>query len=73
MRTLADRYGFRILEDASHATGASYLGMPVGSRHSDISVFSLHAVKIITAAEGGIVLTNNEALAKRARHCVRMV
>lgn len=67
MRALADRYGFRILEDASHATGASYLGMPVGSRYSDISVFSLHAVKIITAAEGGIVLTNDETLAKRAR------
>lgn len=65
MRELADRYGFRILEDASHATGASYLGQPTGSRFADITVFSFHAVKIVTTAEGGIVTTQDKALAAR--------
>jgi UDP-4-amino-4,6-dideoxy-N-acetyl-beta-L-altrosamine transaminase len=67
MRELADRHGFRILEDASHATGASYDGHPVGSRYADISVFSLHAVKIITSGEGGMVTTNDAQLAERLR------
>jgi UDP-4-amino-4,6-dideoxy-N-acetyl-beta-L-altrosamine transaminase len=67
MRALAERYGFRILEDASHATGASYLGRPVGSTHAHASVFSFHAVKIVTTAEGGIVTTNDPALARRMR------
>lgn len=67
IRILADRYGFRILEDASHATGASYLGRPVGSGFADLTVFSFHAVKVITTAEGGIVTTQDAALAKRLR------
>ena len=46
MRALADRYGFRILQDASHATGATYLDGPVGSAYADITVFSFHAVKV---------------------------
>lgn len=63
---LARRYGFRIIEDASHAIGADYQGEPVGScRYSDIAVFSFHPVKIITTGEGGIALTNDEALASR--------
>lgn len=65
MRALADRFGFKIIEDASHACGASYLGQPVGSRWADLSVFSFHAVKIVTTAEGGIVSTHDEALARR--------
>jgi UDP-4-amino-4,6-dideoxy-N-acetyl-beta-L-altrosamine transaminase len=65
IRQLADQYGFRVLEDASHATGASYHGMPVGSAHADVSVFSFHAVKIITTAEGGIVATQDARLARR--------
>jgi UDP-4-amino-4,6-dideoxy-N-acetyl-beta-L-altrosamine transaminase len=65
LRALAHRYGFRILEDASHAAGASYLGAPVGSAYADISVFSFHAVKIVTTAEGGIVTTQDPALARR--------
>jgi UDP-4-amino-4,6-dideoxy-N-acetyl-beta-L-altrosamine transaminase len=65
MRALADRHGFRILEDASHATGASYLERPSGSRYADVSVFSFHAVKIITTAEGGIVTTQDAELARR--------
>ncbi|MDB5958286.1 UDP-4-amino-4,6-dideoxy-N-acetyl-beta-L-altrosamine transaminase [Ramlibacter sp.] len=67
MRGLADRYGFRIVEDASHATGAAYEGQPVGSRHADITVFSLHAVKIITAGEGGMLTTADAEIAERLR------
>jgi UDP-4-amino-4,6-dideoxy-N-acetyl-beta-L-altrosamine transaminase len=65
IRTLADRYGFAILEDASHATGATYLSQPVGSAWSDATVFSFHAVKIVTTAEGGMVTTQDAALARR--------
>ena len=67
MRALADRYGFRILQDASHATGAEYLGSPAGSLYADLSVFSFHAVKIVTTAEGGMVTTQNTELAHRLR------
>jgi UDP-4-amino-4,6-dideoxy-N-acetyl-beta-L-altrosamine transaminase len=68
IRGLADRYGFRILEDASHAIGGRYQGVPVGScAYSDITTFSFHPVKIITTGEGGMILTNDEALADRAR------
>lgn len=59
-------YGIRIVEDASHAVGGSYLGQPVGScQFSDITVFSFHPVKIITTAEGGMALTNDPELAAR--------
>lgn len=58
-------YGFRIIEDASHAVGARYLDHPVGNcRFSDITVFSFHPVKIITSAEGGMALTNDSQLAR---------
>jgi UDP-4-amino-4,6-dideoxy-N-acetyl-beta-L-altrosamine transaminase len=67
LRTLADEFGFRILEDASHAAGASYLGAPVGSAYADLSVFSFHAVKVVTTAEGGIVTTQDQALADKLR------
>ena len=63
---LAVEYGFKVIEDASHAIGAKYLGKPVGScEFSDICVFSFHPVKIITSAEGGMAVTNNKQLAKR--------
>ena len=65
IRELADRYGFRIVQDASHATGADYRGRPVGGQYADASVFSFHAVKIVTSAEGGMVTTNDGALARR--------
>ncbi len=67
MRALADRYRFKLLEDASHATGASYLGAPVASAWADATVFSFHAVKILTCAEGGLVATNDAELAQRVR------
>ena len=68
IRALADQYGFRIIEDASHAIGGKYLGEPVGNcRYSDIVVFSFHPVKIITTAEGGMALTNDHALSERMR------
>lgn len=67
MRALAGQYGFRILQDASHATGASYLGRPVGSAYADATVFSFHAVKIVTSAEGGMVTTQDASLAKQLR------
>lgn len=63
---LAKRYGFRIIEDASHAVGARYCGQPVGNcLYSDITVFSFHPVKIITTAEGGMALTNDDSIANR--------
>jgi len=67
IRELADKYKFRILEDASHATGATYRGNPVGSKFADATVFSFHAVKIVTTGEGGMVVTNDEALAFQLR------
>jgi len=61
---LAQQFGFRVIEDASHAIGSKYKGEPVGScRYSDITVFSFHPVKIITTGEGGMALTNNPKLA----------
>lgn len=63
---LSQRYGFRIVEDASHAIGASYRGEHVGSgRYSDITIFSFHPVKIVTCGEGGIAITNDACLADR--------
>ncbi len=63
---LGQQYGFRIIEDASHAIGARYRGQPIGNcRYSDIAVFSFHPVKIITSGEGGIAVTNDAGLAAR--------
>jgi len=63
---LADQYGFRVIEDASHAIGGRYDGEPIGSgRYSDITIFSFHPVKIITSAEGGMAVTNDSALADK--------
>tara|TARA_B100000900_G_scaffold415766_1_gene447087 strand:- start:1879 stop:3948 length:2070 start_codon:yes stop_codon:yes gene_type:complete len=57
---LSKLYGFKIIEDASHAIGATYKGQPVGNcQYSDITVFSFHPVKIITTCEGGMCLTND--------------
>jgi UDP-4-amino-4,6-dideoxy-N-acetyl-beta-L-altrosamine transaminase len=62
---LAERYGFAVLEDASHAIGSCYQGEPVGNcRYSAITVFSFHPVKIITTGEGGLATTNNPDFAQ---------
>src|SRR5690606_32341035 len=68
IRALADQYGFRVIEDASHSIGGRYLGEPVGNgEYADITVFSFHPVKIITTGEGGMALTNDPELARRLR------
>jgi UDP-4-amino-4,6-dideoxy-N-acetyl-beta-L-altrosamine transaminase len=65
---LGEVYGFRIVEDASHALGGRYRNVPVGScQYSDITVFSFHPVKIITTGEGGMATTNNSTIASRMR------
>lgn len=66
IRSLADRYGFKIVSDSSHAVGATYRGEPIGG-YADISIFSFHPVKIITTGEGGLCLTDDAALADRIR------
>jgi UDP-4-amino-4,6-dideoxy-N-acetyl-beta-L-altrosamine transaminase len=66
IHTLSKRYGFKIIEDASHAIGGRYLDEPIGNcKYSDITVFSFHPVKIITTAEGGMAVTNNDELGAR--------
>ena len=63
---LGQQYGFKIIEDASHAIGGKYRNEPIGNcRYSDITIFSFHPVKIITTAEGGMAMTNDAQLAKR--------
>lgn len=64
---LSQEYGFKVIEDASHALGATYQGEPVGNcRYSDVTVFSFHPVKIITSAEGGVLVTHQKALAQKS-------
>jgi len=66
---LSQQYGFKIIEDASHAIGSSYNNIKVGSCfHSHITVFSFHPVKIITTGEGGMAMSNDTDLANRMRH-----
>jgi len=68
IHALSQRYGFKIIEDASHAIGGKYRGESIGNcRYSDITIFSFHPVKIITSGEGGIALTNNPQLATRMK------
>tara|TARA_B100000787_G_C16197929_1_gene302344 strand:+ start:5704 stop:6858 length:1155 start_codon:yes stop_codon:yes gene_type:complete len=65
---LSKRYGFKIIEDASHAIGGKFLGEPIGNcAFSDITVFSFHPVKIITTCEGGLATTNNNDVAQKLR------
>jgi len=66
IHALGEKYGFKIIEDASHAIGGKYLREPVGNcKYSDITIFSFHPVKIITTGEGGMALTNNLVLANK--------
>lgn len=66
IHALSQRYGFKVIEDASHAIGGKYRGEFIGNcLYSDITVFSFHPVKIITTAEGGMALTNHAELANK--------
>ncbi|MED7787538.1 UDP-4-amino-4,6-dideoxy-N-acetyl-beta-L-altrosamine transaminase [Francisella sp. 19X1-34] len=66
IHSLSKEYGFYIVEDAAHAIGGKYFDKPVGScQYSDITVFSFHPVKIVTTAEGGMLMTNSSKLAER--------
>lgn len=66
IKKLSNQYGFKIIEDASHAIGGKYKDVPIGScSYSDICVFSFHPVKIITTCEGGMAMTNDEAIASK--------
>jgi len=66
IHSLGKEYGFKIIEDASHAIGGSYLNNKIGNcEYSDITVFSFHPVKIITTAEGGLATTNDKELLER--------
>jgi perosamine synthetase len=66
LRRIADAAGAVLIEDAAHALGATYQGRPVGSI-AHLTTFSLHPVKQITTAEGGVVTTDDEQLAARVR------
>ena len=66
IKKLSGIYGFKILEDASHAIGGQYLDGMIGScNFSDITIFSFHPVKVITSGEGGAALTNSKSLAEK--------
>lgn len=68
IKTLADKYKFFVIEDASHALGGKYQGKKIGScEYSSITIFSFHAIKSITSAEGGALLTRDKLLAKKLK------
>lgn len=69
---MAAKYGFHVIEDAAHSIGSTYIhdGRTIqcgACVHSDMAIFSFHPVKTVTAGEGGMVLTNNDELARRVR------
>ena len=65
---LSNQYGFKVIEDASHALGGEYLGYKIGSnKFSDITIFSFHPIKSITTGEGGAVTTNSESIARKIK------
>lgn len=67
IKNLSIDYGFKIIEDASHAIGGKYLYKSIGCcEYSDITVFSFHPVKIITTAEGGLITTNSKVIYEKA-------
>ena len=68
IKKLSKKYKFKIIEDASHAFGGTYLNNPVGNcKYSDITVFSFHPVKIITTAEGGAAVTNSSSIFEKLK------
>ena len=65
---LSKIYGFSVIEDASHAIGGKYNNFPIGScKYSDATIFSFHPVKIITTAEGGMIVTNKDEIAEKTK------
>ena len=64
---IARRHGLKVVEDAAHALPATCAGQLVGTLASDATVFSFYANKTITTGEGGMLVTRDAALAKRAR------
>jgi dTDP-4-amino-4,6-dideoxygalactose transaminase len=64
---LAKEYNLKVIEDAAHAIGARYKGVPIGGLKSDATCFSFYATKNLTTGEGGALLTNNEDISRRAR------
>ena len=64
IKELSRKYGFYIIEDASHAIGAEYMKKVGSLNYSDIAIFSFHPVKIITSGEGGMAVTNDKQIAK---------
>jgi UDP-4-amino-4,6-dideoxy-N-acetyl-beta-L-altrosamine transaminase len=65
---LSIKYGFKVIEDASHAIGGKYMDLPIGNcKYSDITVFSFHPVKIITTGEGGMAMSNSEELTEKMK------
>ena len=68
IKQLSRHYGFKVIEDASHAIGGQYQGKPIGCcEYSDITVFSFHPVKIVTSGEGGAALTNCPKLDRKLK------
>lgn len=71
LKSLSEKYNFKILSDSSHALGARYKGIEIGhTQHSDVCVFSFHPVKMITTGEGGMIVTDNKLVAERSRAMV---
>ncbi|WP_277976244.1 UDP-4-amino-4-deoxy-L-arabinose aminotransferase [Pantoea endophytica] len=65
IRAIGERYGIPVIEDAAHATGCYYQGKHVGEQGT--AIFSFHAIKNMTCAEGGLIVTDDAALADRMR------
>lgn len=65
LRALAQQHGIALIEDAAHAAGTRYQGEPIGMRGT--AIFSFHAIKNLTCAEGGMLVTDDATLAERVR------